>query len=91
MVKNSRAASRAGAIRSLNSPRPVIVKAGSNGQPRTISGLEVAATEDLWRIDDEWWRERPISRKYWECGLEDGTKVTVFQDLLTGLWSRQSG
>jgi hypothetical protein len=53
--------------------------------------LKVVSVEDRWRIDDEWWREQPISRMYFECTLEDGRQLTVFQDLLTGGWYRQSG
>ena len=44
---------------------------------------------DYWRIDDEWWRERPLSRFYWQVVLEDGRSLTVFQDLLERQWWQQ--
>jgi hypothetical protein len=53
--------------------------------------LKVVSVEDRWRIDDEWWREQPISRMYFECVLEDGRQEIVFKDLLTGRWYRQLG
>jgi hypothetical protein len=45
---------------------------------------------DRWRVDDEWWREKPLSRLYFECLLEDGRRITVFHDLITSKWYRQS-
>jgi hypothetical protein len=45
---------------------------------------------DGWRIDDEWWRECPLSRFYWQIALEDGRSVTVFIDLVEQRWWRQS-
>jgi hypothetical protein len=41
----------------------------------------VASVQDRWRLDDEWWRERPISRLYHALVLEDGTLLTVYHDL----------
>jgi hypothetical protein len=46
----------------------------------------VAAVQDRWRIDDEWWRERQLSRMYYQLQLEGGRVVTVYQDLLGGAW-----
>ncbi|MEE8158854.1 MAG: hypothetical protein V3T78_05745 [Dehalococcoidia bacterium] len=47
------------------------------------------AIEDRWRIDDEWWREGPISRTYFDCVLGDGRHVTLVKDLITNSWYRQ--
>ena len=52
--------------------------------------LAVAAMQDRWRIDDEWWRHRPVSRLYFSLLLEDGQKVTVFRDLVSGRWAKQA-
>ncbi len=52
-------------------------------------GIKVVSVEDCWRIDEEWWREKPISRLYFEVLLEDGRRMTVFKDLLQGAWYRQ--
>ena len=43
-----------------------------------------------WRIDDEWWRERPVSRVYYSLLLEEGRTVTVYRDLVRGKWWRQA-
>jgi len=44
----------------------------------------VERVRDRWRIDDEWWRERPIARLYYALLLEDGTFLTVYRDLAAG-------
>jgi len=51
----------------------------------------VARVQDRWRIDDEWWRERPISRLYYTLLLDNGVPLTVYHDLVTDEWFEQSG
>jgi hypothetical protein len=46
----------------------------------------VTAVQDRWRIDDEWWRESPLSRMYYQLHLDGGRIVTVYVDLLEGAW-----
>jgi len=48
----------------------------------------VAAIQESWRIDDEWWR-RPVSRLYYRVVLESGRVVTLFQDLTDHRWHLQ--
>ena len=45
---------------------------------------------ETWRIDDGWWRQRPVSRLYYRLALEDGRTVTVYRDLVSGGCWRQS-
>ena len=54
--------------------------------PRTI-----AAIQDCWRIDDEWWREHAVSRLYYALVLDDGTLLTIYHDLVADLWFEQHG
>ena len=44
---------------------------------------------EIWRVDDEWWRQ-PISRRYIEVILNGGRHVVLYQDLNTGEWFEQS-
>ncbi len=80
--------------RPLNRPRPLRVEADGQGRPTAVyvSGQRCAveAVLETWRIDDEWWRERPVSRVYFSALLEDGRLITVYQDLLSGRWARQA-
>jgi hypothetical protein len=46
----------------------------------------VTAVQDRWRIDDEWWRETPVSRMYYELRLDGDRVVTVYRDLVGGAW-----
>jgi hypothetical protein len=44
---------------------------------------------EIWRVDDEWWRQE-ISRRYIEVILSGGRHVVLYQDLNTGEWFEQS-
>lgn len=88
-------ASRRAQLRPLNAPMPLHVQMDSAGRvvsiwrqgrltPRTI-----VAIQDRWRIDDEWWREHPISRMYYEVVLDDGSLLTMYQDLIADEWFEQ--
>ena len=52
---------------------------------------EVVAMEDMWKINDEWWRgpEMEIERVYFRARLTDGRPVTLFHNLATDAWFRQ--
>ena len=94
MVTDTGTETRVGAIRALNPLRPVRVVEGLDGGPWEVGArppLRVEMVEERWRIDDEWWREAPISRMYYDCRLEDGRRVTVARDLVTGAWFGQGG
>ena len=82
-------------LRPLNAPTPLRVQLDEQGRiiaiwrqgrltPRTI-----AAIQDRWRIDDEWWREHRVARMYYEVVLDDGTLLTIFQDLVADAWFEQ--
>jgi protein ImuB len=93
VVAHPRAPARPHRLRPLREPRPVAVEADGEGRPVavTLSGRRMAVlqVQDTWRIDDEWWRERPVSRLYWRVSLEDGRVVTVYADLVRGGWYEQ--
>ena len=93
MVSNSGAAGRTGAVRLLRLPEPVRVRLASNSIPSSVllrrQWRQAVALEERWRIDDEWWTSSPISRIYYRLRFEDGTALTVFQDLTTQEWYTQ--
>ena len=91
MVPNPRTQARARAIKPLNAPVTVAVIADKRGMPLSVSSNEVAAIEDMWKINDEWWRgpEKEIERVYFHACLADGRPVTLFHDLAVDEWFRQ--
>ena len=95
MVPNPGTQARARAIKPLNAPAPVTVSADERGMPLSFSfgrrTYEVVATEDMWKINDEWWRgpEMEIERVYFRAQLADGRPVTLFHDLALDTWFRQ--
>jgi hypothetical protein len=95
LVSSPVVASQRAQLRPLNAPMPLRVELDEFGRvvsiwrqgrltPRTI-----AAIQDRWRIDDEWWREHPVARMYYEVVLDDGTLLTMYQDLIADAWFEQ--
>jgi hypothetical protein len=97
MVAPARAPLRTDRLRTLNAPRLVTVEVDANGVPvvmRRSDGQETNAAVvetvlEMWRIDDEWWRKL-ISRRYFAVMLEGGTRVVLFEDLVTHEWFMQT-
>ncbi|MBA3415060.1 MAG: hypothetical protein H0U10_07555 [Chloroflexia bacterium] len=48
----------------------------------------MAAVRDRWLVEDEWWRE-PLSRRYLELLLADGSVRTLYLDAVNGYWYAQ--
>lgn len=88
MVKTPRAASSPSAFRPLNLPEPAYVEA-EEGWPSAVTQgktrYDVISIEDLWRVDEEWWRDAPVVRTYFEVLLNNGHRLTLFFD--HGAWS----
>ena len=93
MVKDTRKTSSPGDIRPLNQPVTIGVKVNNDGYPVSLKlrgkWLKVESVDDRWRIEDEWWRDQPVSRVYFGCVVDGGIRVTVFQDLVTKAWYGQ--
>ena len=95
MVPNPGTKARASAIKPLNAPTPVTVNADERGMPMSVSAggkvNQVVAIEDMWKINDEWWRgpDKEIERVYFHTRLSDGRPVTLFHDLAIDIWFRQ--
>lgn len=95
MVENPRATPGADPIRPLNPPVPVEVQESTQQRPVAIQirdrWMSVSSIDDLCNVDEEWWRERPIVRMYYQVRLEDSRSITVFRDMVDGKWYRQNG
>ena len=92
-------------FRSLNLPVPIEVVEDSAERPISITlpparssrpvqrgrSLTITSIDDLWQVDDEWWRERPISRRYYQVTTQDERRLTIFRDQLSGQWHWQKG
>lgn len=75
--------------RRLNEPRPAAVRAGAGGRPLVVDGRAVDAVRESWLVEDRWWTDRPIRRRYWEVVTVDGRNLVVFREVETGGWLRQ--
>ena len=95
MVTPARETVRAGRLHPLAQPQPISVEADADNRPLTLVMTRgkgrgrVVAIRNTWLLEDEWWRPRPVKRRYWAVELEGGAQRTVFQDLLDGTWYYQ--
>lgn len=93
MVQNTRETSGTSSLRPLNLPIPLSVEEDGDGRPLIVNHkgriIKITSIDDLWRIDEEWWREKPIARMYYQLTAEGGGRLTVFQDLISSNWYRQ--
>ena len=82
-------ADQPGAPRRLALPRTSRVAVASDGTPLAIDGQPVAYVRESWLVEDRWWTDRPLRRRYWEIVSQSGGDVIVFHDLDSGRWLRQ--
>ena len=69
--------------RAANPPTP-----GESPGP-TAPRREVESVGEIWRVDDEWWRQ-PINRRYIEVVMKGGKHIVLYQDLNSNEWFEQS-
>jgi CO dehydrogenase/acetyl-CoA synthase delta subunit len=75
--------------RRLAVPRRVAVSAGEDGCPLVIDGRTIDSVRESWLVEDRWWTDRPLRRRYWEVVTTSGRDEVVFHDLQSGRWWRQ--
>lgn len=79
-------------LRPLNTPAPVRLRA-EDGVPQAVlqraRWRRVDHVDDVWRIDDGWWRPSPIARTYFRVALENGHVLILYRDDLAGTWWSQ--
>lgn len=75
--------------RRLAVPRRVSVDAADDGRPLTIDGGVVDSVRESWLIEDRWWTDRPLRRRYWEVVTTSGRNIVAFHDLEKGRWWMQ--
>ena len=80
------------ALQVLNAPQPVRITAGGDGLPAVVDGRAVEAVREEWRVEEGWWTERPVRRRYLELVLADGRIAVVYEDRREpGHWYQQRG
>jgi hypothetical protein len=76
--------------RRLAEPRRVPVQAApDDGRPLSVGGRAVESIRESWLIEDRWWTEAPLRRRYWEVVTTCGRDLVVFRDLIAGTWHAQ--
>lgn len=67
-------------------PHRIDVRADAEGRPLAVGDREVEAIREAWLIEDRWWTDEPLRRRYWEVVTMCGRDVVVFADLARGGW-----
>ncbi len=80
---------RLGRPRSPGQPKSVDVLERDN-QPAVVAGERVEEVLEFWVVQNGWWNDRPVNRRYWEVVTVRGRRIVVFHDLETGGWSTQA-
>jgi len=75
--------------RRLALPRGARVRVGPGGAPLEVDGRVISHVRESWLVEDRWWTEQPLRRRYWELVSESGRDLVVFHDLADGGWFRQ--
>src|SRR4051812_44146622 len=75
--------------RRLAKPKPVRVGADATGRPQKIGKREVDAVRESWLVEDRWWTDEPLRRRYWEAVTGDGRDPALFPDPGEGGWDGQ--
>jgi hypothetical protein len=75
--------------RRLGVPRNARVAVDAGGIPAVVDGREVDSVRETWLLEDRWWTEVPLRRRYWEVVTVCGSDQVVFHDLIRGDWWRQ--
>jgi hypothetical protein len=75
--------------RRLYAPRPAQVRTGGDGVPVAVGSVAVESVREEWLVEDRWWTERPLRRRYFELVLANGRNTVVFLDLNNRRWYEQ--
>jgi hypothetical protein len=78
----------------MNPPIPIEVEESEGHRPLVVRlngwWVRISRVADIWEINEEWWREKPINRRYYRVVTEDERLITIFRDLVDGGWYRQN-
>ena len=59
------------------------------GGRERVGGKGVEAVRESWLVEDRWWSDRPLRRRYWEVVTDDGRNLIVFHEISTQAWYAQ--
>jgi hypothetical protein len=65
------------------------VRTGEGGRPEAVGDRAVEAVRESWLVEDRWWTDAPLRRRYWEVVTADGRDLVVYRDLEAGGWFAQ--
>ena len=93
-LARARAPPRARAVGAMSGPRRSPPRARRvatppRRPPRGVDGRAVEAVRESWLVEDRWWTDAPLRRRYWEVVSADGRDLVVYRELEGGGWFTQ--
>jgi CO dehydrogenase/acetyl-CoA synthase delta subunit len=55
-----------------------------------VDSQAIESVRESWLVEDRWWTDRPLRRRYWEVVSVRGVNLVVFHDLCGGEWFAQA-
>ncbi len=99
MTATNRGKRGAATLRAIGMPRPLHVEVDTDTRPIAVTrapsrgrtGVRslVGRVEDVWRVEEAWWRAGAQMRTYYLVTLDGGRPLTLFRDDATGAWFEQ--
>ena len=68
------------ALRRLSQVQPAQVELGPDGTPVRLDDRPVEQVRERWVVEEGWWTDAPVRRRYLELVLEGGRIAMVFED-----------
>jgi CO dehydrogenase/acetyl-CoA synthase delta subunit len=65
------------------------VRTADGGRPVRVGERTVESVRESWLVEDRWWTDVPLRRRYWEVVTTCGRDLVVFRDLERGRWYAQ--
>jgi hypothetical protein len=58
-----------------------VVRADDRGRPLSVDGRSIDAIRESWLVEDRWWTDEPVRRRYWEIVTTGGELLILFREL----------
>ena len=80
---------------STSTPMPTKVQEDAEQRPVAVTlygvSVPIESIEERWEDAGDWWKDNPLVRVTYQVTLEDGQRLTIFKNMLTGGWYWQDG
>jgi len=73
-------------------PMPIKVQEDVDLRPLALAldgeTIGVESIDNRCEVEEDWWKDNPVVRIYYQVTLEDGRQQTIFRNMVHGGWYR---